>query len=148
VPSAPRAIAARREGEKPTARREYESYDWYEGVNVAVPAGTTPVPLFTFSGMPDRIMVYMSGGTHFVRLRNPGEAAGAEIVLTGLTQLEFRVGARIVEIRDATGAGGSNANIVGYYGTRSIDRRASRRGPLASDVRARDQGAPEQLEPR
>jgi len=148
VPSAPKAIPARREAERPTARREYESFDNYQHADFVVPAGTAFVEAIQFSGLPERLRVRSTNNGYQVRLRNPGEPPQDPMAVFVSEITNIPLGARIVECRDPGGAGGGTISITGYWPSRAIDKRTSRRGPLASDVRPREQGAPEQLEPR
>jgi hypothetical protein len=147
-PSAPGPIARREEAERPPGRREYESFDSQETTIIAVPAGGVAVDVFTFSGLPDSIELTTGGGSHAYRLRNPGEPPTGEALIPANTPVQTRTGYRTIMVRDLSGAGGQNLSITGRYGSRNIDRRVSRRGPLASDVRTRDQAPPEQIAPR
>jgi hypothetical protein len=147
-PSVPSFPGARQEAERPPGRREYESFDSYEHTDFVVPAGTGFVVAMTFSGLPDRIRVRTTNNGYIVRLTNPGETPQNPVAVFISELSVFPTPARIVECRDPGGAGGGTISVTGYYATRNIDRRVSRRGPLASDVRARDQGAPEQISPR
>lgn len=148
MPCTPPAVGARREAERPTARREYESFDWYEAATLVVPITGVFTEVITFSGMPDSIQLHTGSASTQYRLRNPGEPPGSQLFFEANTTIDLKMGARIVEAANPTAAAGLRVNVTGRYGSRNIDRRTSRRGPLASDVRARDQGAPEQLEPR
>ncbi len=146
--SAPRAVRARGEAERPPGRREYTSYDQHETITAILPAVATFSEVGTFSGRPDRIVFTIGGFPVEVRLRNRGEAPGSVTRMLNTAQTIELPGAEIVEARDPTGAGTQTVNAVGFYASRHIERRTSRRGPLLTDVRARDQGAPEQLNPR
>jgi hypothetical protein len=148
VPSAPGPINSRPEAENPTARREYESFDWYEEISGVLAAGTAFVELGTFSGKPDRIRARVSASSADIRLRNPGEAAGSPIRVRLSEDENVYAGSRIVEARDPAGAGGATVFVTGFFHSRHIDRRESRRGPTLSDVRARAEAPPEQIEPR
>jgi hypothetical protein len=147
-PSVPSFPTARVEAERPNARREYEHFDQAENWEFTVPAGTVFVTAVTFSGRPDLFYIRNVGTQLSLRFREPGEAGGPRLVVGANSDLTIRTCSRIVEVLDPAGGGGQFLAGYALYHTRNIDRRESRRGPLASDVRPREQGAPEQLEPR
>jgi len=148
VPSTPSLPSARAEAERPTGRREYESFEWYEVLR-GVAQGTVAFnEVGTFSGRPDSIIIEVITASVEIRFRNRGEAPGSVALFTTAGVREFHVSAEIVEMRDPGFGGGQVVLAIGRYASRAIERRQSRRGPLLTDVRPREQGAPEQLEPR
>jgi hypothetical protein len=148
MPSAPGPIDARQEAERPAARREYESFDWYEAATLTLAANATFQEVITFSGRVGRVDVEISAGPLNLRFRNRGEAAGSSIRLTATGVHELRNVCEIVEIQDPAGGGTQVVTATGWHPLRHIDRRESRRGPTLSDVRPRDQAPPEQIELR
>lgn len=140
--------AARVEAERATARREYESFDSHDTVLATVLTTTAFVDAATFGNRPERITIDVNpAGVFGVRFRNRGEAPTSRIDVISAGRITFPFGYEIVELQQ-TFTASAVFTVIAHYPTRAIDRRVSHRGPLASDVRARDTGAPEQLEPR
>lgn len=148
MPSVPSFPAPRREAERPTAGREYESFDWYEEIIANVPAGSAFSEIGRFSGRPGKVILRSRLATAEIRFRRLGGPPGDAIRVRSTDVFEVATGEQIVEARDVAGAGGDSVQVTGLIPTRHIDRRDTAPGPRLSDVRAREQGAPEQLDPR
>jgi hypothetical protein len=147
-PSVPSFPTARGEAERPTARREYTSVEAVDSGSAILPAGAGFIEVAQFGAPPDSITVYTNSAFTQLRLSNRGEAPRTTGIFAGTAPIELQVRCDRVEAADPTGAGAGRVTALGRYASRNIDRRESRRGPLDSDVRPREQGAPEQLEPR
>lgn len=89
------------------ASRTAESFESIEGVSATLAGGTGFTTLGTFSGRPDSVLVRnFANGNIFVRFRDVVGPATSEVPLAANSMQEFRFGRRIVEARDAAGAGG------------------------------------------
>lgn len=148
MPSAPSAIAARAQAERPVSHREHLSNDWYEEFSFTLPATTAFSEACTFSGYPSTVIARVSANTADVVLKNPGEAAGSPVRIQNLVVIEIGCGGRTVLARDPTGAGGGVLSILARYPSRNIDVRESRRGPVLSHTRQDELQGPTQYEPR
>lgn len=148
MPSVPSFPRARQEAERPTAGREYESFESVEPFTAVLPAGTAFTEIAPFSGTTDSVLVHATAAGIEVRVRRRGEAPGRAFTLPANDVVELRTGAESLEARDSGGVGGQTVIVLGRFASRTIERRVSRRGPLASDMRPRDQAAPELIEPR
>src|SRR5882724_2290740 len=119
MPSAPRSVNPRHEAERPTARREYESNDQFEGFEFTLGAGAPFQQAVQFSGRPDSIVIRNIGTQVRVRFRELGEAANQAYVLAQNVTEDFKVSARIVEVQDPGAAGGQFISGYGRYATRN-----------------------------
>jgi|GEM_PF-3365819 len=129
MPSAPKKIGGRPSATGPAARREYESFDWYEAATRTVAANTTFQEVITFSGKVARVDIEISAGPLNLRFRYRGEAPGSAIRLGAIGLHSFHNECEIVEVQDQSGVGGQLVRAIGHHPARGIDVRTDRRGP-------------------
>lgn len=133
MPSVPERVAARPGAIRPAPRRTAETFESVESFRTILAAGTTFATVSQFSGRPDSIFVAAIGGPVDVRFRYRGEAAPGFAQIPANQNIEFKVGAEIVEARDPGGGGGQALLVTGRYLSRDIDVRETREGPTRSD---------------
>jgi hypothetical protein len=148
VPSAPSAPARRAIAESPTGRREYEAYESSETPRFTVPAGTEFVLAAQFGGRPDAIQISHSGANLVFKIQNRG-GGNAFLWVATSTSFDTRIpGREEIWVRDTTGAGAQTVNMIGLWGSRSIETRRNNGGPGPSIVRPRNEAGPEQIDSR
>lgn len=130
--------------ERPSAVRNFESFEWYEAGSLVLAANALFQEIITFSGRPDSIEISTIGGPLNFRLRNRGQAAGTPINIPNAGTHNFRLAAEIVEVQDPLGAGAQRASVIGRFASRHIDVRNNRPGPRRRGALdpAEERGAP------